>query len=440
MQEFSSPHALINEIKDQLAQRGLGGRCFFEMLDYTVELFTTQGLGEDYYGYHNINHELEVTYVSLLATNAEDGFTEEDAKYMYAAALFHDFDPQKSVDKPHEAEVVKFISGDRKIKEVLADAGIDLDILKVLILRTAYPWRGKIRKDMGAKIAEYLEGSERARGDAAFREHVMGLGRYLSVIDRMAGYVLGDFAKAMEMAKMNAHSLGWKPEWITKRSVAYFEELFSEEAGAVKRILKILPRHMRKNFYDTILSFMRLRQQEITVQAGVAYENLKLVPTIETMGTRRGEGFIKSLHSIFLELPKPLQFMGSDFGDSVRNPDTILTTLRLNSRDGEVIGFAKGGPLEGYHVRPEIKDDNYGLGNTVFLEPIALKRGYWGFNGGSEIRHMFVMQAHAKKFKNLTSFALRDVIEARAGREDIEFVAKFDPEKWDYYRVRLESP
>ena len=39
------------------------------MLDYTIDLFESQGLGTDYYGYHNINHELEVTYVSLLALN-----------------------------------------------------------------------------------------------------------------------------------------------------------------------------------------------------------------------------------------------------------------------------------------------------------------------------------------------------------------------------------
>ena len=95
--------------------------------------------------------------------------------------------------------------------------------------------------------------------------------------------------------------------------------------------------------------------------------------------------------------------------------------------------------MERYHLRPEIRDENYGLKNTVFLEPIALKRGYWGLKGGSEMRHMFIMQAHAKKFKNMTSFALRDVIEARISRENAEFVAQFDPERWDYYRIKIES-
>ena len=45
--------------------------------------------------------------------------------------------------------------------------------------------------------------------------------------------------------------------------------------------------------------------------------------------------------------------------------------------------------------------------NTIFLEPISLKMGYWGLRGGSEMRHLFAMQSHAKKFKFLTSFALK---------------------------------
>ena len=48
-----------------------------------------------------------------------------------------------------------------------------------------------------------------------------------------------------------------------------------------KEILKALPKEMRKNFFNTVLSFMRIRQQEVTIQADYAYENLKLIPTIE---------------------------------------------------------------------------------------------------------------------------------------------------------------
>jgi len=67
LQEFVTPHALRNEILSLTVESGLDEDCYREMLDYTIELFETQGLGADYYGYHNINHELEVTYVTLLA-------------------------------------------------------------------------------------------------------------------------------------------------------------------------------------------------------------------------------------------------------------------------------------------------------------------------------------------------------------------------------------
>jgi len=105
---------------------------------------------------------------------------------------------------------------------------------------------------------------------------------------------------------------------------------------------------------------------------------------------------------------------------------------------GEIIGFAKGGPLESYKLRPAIKDENYGLYNTVFLEPLSLRMGYYGLGGGSEMRHLFTLQAHAKKFKYLTSFALREVIRKRVESfENAEFVIMFDPERRDYYRIKL---
>ena len=64
--------------------------------------------------------------------------------------------------------------------------------------------------------------------------------------------------------------------------------------------------------------------------------------------------------------------------------------------------------------------------------------GYWGQRGGREIRHLFTMQAQSKKYKYLTSFALREVIQNRIDKnEEIEFVKQFDPERWDYYRVKL---
>ena len=437
MQLFANTQVMRNNILDLLVENRLENDCFVEMLDYTIDLFESRGLGRDYYGYHNINHELEVTYFALLASKQEKiKLTQEDMKYLYVAALFHDFDPEKSVDKPHEESVLKFISTDRKLSQLIKTAKIDLEIIKVLILRTTYPWVGELKKNAEEQIKQCFNNSEITRNNLEYQNHIMNIGWYLTVVDRVSGYALGDFSKAMEMAKMNAHALAWRPSLIVRSAVAYFEELLNKETEMIKPVLKILSNEMRKNFFDTVLTFMRIRQQEITIQADCAYKNLRLVPTIECMSTRNDPDFINTLHDILLELPRPLQFL-DNFEESIKDPDTIITTLRLNDKNGEIVGYAKGGSLEKYNLREEIRDENYGLGNTVFLEPIAVKMGYWGLKGGSEMRHMFVMQAHSKKFKYLTSFALRDVINARIEKEQAEFVAQFDPERWDYYRIRI---
>ena len=115
-----------------------------------------------------------------------------------------------------------------------------------------------------------------------------------------------------------------------------------------------------------------------------------------------------------------------------------MNTVRLGNTGGPIIGFAKGGPLENYKIRVEVRDENQGKRNTKFSEPIALKMGYRGLGGGHMMRQLFLMQAHAMKYEFLTSFALRDVIEKRTKSfERAEFVTKFDPERWDYYRMKL---
>jgi hypothetical protein len=438
LQQFANTHSMRKEILSLMVENKIDADCYVEMLDYTIDLFESQGLGTEYYGYHNINHELEVTYVSLLASKqTKIQFTDEDKKYLYVAALFHDFDPQKSVDKPHEESVLKFISMDRKLRQLINVANLDLEIIKILILRTTYPWAGKLKENAEEQIKQCFNNSDLTRNNLPYQEHIMKMGWYLSVVDRISGYALGDFAKAMGMAKMNAHALAWRPSLIVRSAVAYFEELLNKETDMAKAILKILPKEMRKNFFGTVLSFMKIRQQEITIQADYSYENLKMIPTIESMGTRKDPKFIKTLYDIFLELPTPLQFEKDNFEKSIKDPQIIINTLRLNGKDGEIIGFSKGGPLEKYNLREEIRDENYGVGNTVFLEPLALKMGYWGLKGGSEMRHLFIMQSHSMKFKYMTSFALRDVIRSRIDKEQAEFVTLFDPERWDYYRIKI---
>ncbi|RNJ76399.1 MAG: hypothetical protein EB828_02985, partial [Nitrosopumilus sp. D6] len=153
------------EILDLMVQNGLGDDCYVEMLDFTIDLFESRGLGADYYGYHNINHELEVTYISLLAASQKMVTLDNtDIKHLYIAALFHDFDPQKSVDKPHEESVIKFISNDAEICRMIGATGADIEVIKTLILRTTYPWSGSLRDDAERQIKMCLE---RAGADSA---------------------------------------------------------------------------------------------------------------------------------------------------------------------------------------------------------------------------------------------------------------------------------
>lgn len=439
MQDIISIQATKESILEIMMQRGIGEKYYVEMLEYTINLFESQGLGTKYYGYHNIRHELEVTYVTLLALHQEKiHITQEDARYLYVAALFHDLDPLKNIDKPHEESVLDFITKDKNLQQLIKTADMDFEIVKVLILRTTYPWSGKFKEDAENRSRQCFANSKKAKDDKTFQQHVMDMGRYLSVVDRMSGYALGDFTKAMEMAKMNAHALSWRPSLIIQRAVMYFEELLNTETDMISAIMAILPKQMRRNFYNTVLSFFQARQDEITIQAEHAYENLNLVPTIESMITRNDPGIIKDIREIFAELPVPLQFEKETLSESIKDPQTILTTLRINGRNGKIIGYAKGGPLERYKLRKEIRDENNGKSNTIFLEPMGIKIGYWGLRGGSNMRNMFIMQANAKKFKYLTSFALRDVIEKRSTAEKgLEFVTRFDPERWDYYRMRI---
>jgi hypothetical protein len=363
----------------------------------------------------------------------------EDFPYLFVAALFHDYDPQKKVDKPHEEDAIKFVMTDEKLNSLLNDANIDKNLIAALIHRTTYPWNGEIKEATEKKIEECLNLIKVAREDENKRIHFKKMGWFLSVADRIAGYTMGDFPKALEMAQKNAHALAWHPYYIVRRSVAYFEDLLNNDAEMYQIVLRALPRDMRKNFTDNVLSFMKLREQEIQIEGSLVYDNAKFFAIIEPTANRQEPDFIKTLSEIHHQLPKPLQFKNDDFVESVKDKDTILNTLRLGSDNGPIIGFTKGGPLETYRLRPEINDVNYGMNNTAFMEPLAIRMGYWGQSGGREMRLLFNMQAQAKGYKYLTSFALRDVISSRIKRrEQIEFVKQFDPERWDYYRAELQ--
>jgi len=441
MQDLSPDHPLKNKIQELLLSSGTENIvCYNKMLDYTIELFETQGLGQDYYGYHNIDHELEVVYITLLAATWEkklQKLDQSDVEYLFTAALFHDFDPQKSVDRPHEESVVQFISLDMELKKLIDDAGLDIDIIMALILRTSYPWTGEFKEKPEMQMKECFQRSEITKNDSEKQSHYEELGWFLSVADRIGGYAIGDFSIAMEKAKKNAHAFAWHQSTIVRMSVNFFETILNNESQMCRRVLHALPPKIRKNFMDTVLAFMNLRQDEIRIESKFEYEDQKFQTRVDSLEERGSDQYIDTLTSIYKELPQPLQLQKFGFAKSILDSKTIVTTLRLNDDDNTIIGYAKGGPLENYQLYAGIEDENYGKQNTIFLEPIAMKLGYWGLGGGTRLRKVFSLLANTKRYRYLTSFALRDLIQKRMGSENVEFVAMLDPEHWDYYRVDL---
>ena len=437
---ISNSAYLRNKILKMAEKNGITEPYYKTILDYSITKLESNGLGEEYYGYHNVEHLLEVPLCTLLVGNSNKihNLSHEDLKYLFVSAIFHDFEPDKVVDKPNEENVLRNIQIDSTLKELILNTGIDFEIVKALIYRTTYPWVGKLKQDAEKAIERCFEASTITKNNPEKQEHYVWLGWVLSIIDRLASYAFGDFSKAMHVAKMNSHSLAWHPDVLVQRSVTYFEEITKKESKMCEMVLGCLPTGMQKNFTNTVQKFTELRQEELQNKNDFANKNLKFVAKMELQETKKTTEFANRLHSIYLELPRPLRFNETNFVGSLSDSKTILATLRLDNANGDIIGFAKGGPLENYNLRSEINDENYGKRNTVFLEPIAIRIGYWGLGAGHTLRQFFLMQAHTMNFDFLTSFAFRDVIEKRTkNMEKAEFVFKFDPERWDYYRIRL---
>jgi len=204
LQQLIKIDNLKDKILEVLFRNGLNSPCYSKILDYTIALFQAKGLGPDYYGYHNIIHELEVTYVTLIAAQWEslqNYITQEDIKHLYFASLFHDYDPQKRVDKPHEEDAVNFVKTDPTVLELLRVANLDVNIISALILRTTYPWVGESKEKTEKNIEKYLSLSDLTKDDPGKKEHYKKLGWFLSITDRISGYTLGDFRYGLELAK-----------------------------------------------------------------------------------------------------------------------------------------------------------------------------------------------------------------------------------------------
>jgi hypothetical protein len=444
-------------LKDKIIQlgtmMGLQDKWIRRIIRHAVSEFSKKGLGSDYYGYHNIDHELEAAYFTLLAANGhakEEGnnnkFSQDDIKYLFVAALFHDYDPLKQFDKPHEDSVEWYIRNDNKIKGFIEDVGINIDIVIAIIHRTAYPFRGKIAEHAEKRMEELFTSAGIADHDIKTRKHYRDLGWFLSVSERIAGYALGGFEHSMELARTNAHALGWHPSRINEESVKYFS-ILKEEKEMFEYVLRGISDVYKKKFFDNVATFKDAWANEIEIRNSIRRNRIGLTTVIERSIERKEDvlepTLIESILNIHREIHVPIGMKDEKrFRKSLTRSDTILITLRVKDDDDseEIVGYVKGGPLENYKLRRGTHDENWGKKDTAYMEWISIKPGYWGETGGHLLRLEFLKEAKRRGYSYVTSYVHRNVVMQRIDKgEPIEIVQKYDPDKLDYYRVDLSG-
>jgi hypothetical protein len=460
-------------LKDKIinlgSSMGFQDKWLQRIIRHAVSEFSKKGLGSDYYGYHNIDHELEAAYFVLLAVDGQNNgnandktlvhwgaeeFSHEDIRYLFVAALFHDYDPLKQFDKPNEDSIEWFIRNDEKIKKFIEDIGINIDIVIALIHRTAYPYKGKIAEHAERRIEELLSSAGIAKYDTKTRQHYKDLGWFLSVSERIAGYALGDFEHAIVLARTNAHALGWHPSRIYEESVKYFSAL-KEERRMFEYVLQGIPPQYKKTFFDNMATFKNIWAKEVDIRGSIRKNKITLVPVVEKIYDKEKneneehlnsftQNTIEPVVSIFKELHVPVDINNEvRFRKSFKWTDMILVTLRVKDADKpyeEIVGYAKGAALENYHLRHGTHDENFGKRNTAYMEWIGIKTGFWGENGGHILRFEFLKEAKRLGYTYVSSYVHRDVIQHRVKRgENIEIIQKYNPDKLDYYRANLSS-
>ena len=112
-----------------------------------------------------------------------------------------------------------FIRNDQKLAKLIQSFEIDLNIVIALIHRTTYPFSGAQKEHALKRMNELFNLSGIDQDDTDTREHYEKLGLFLSICDRIAGYCLGDFNYAKELARRNARGIGWHSQVINEKSV-----------------------------------------------------------------------------------------------------------------------------------------------------------------------------------------------------------------------------
>ncbi len=453
-------------IKDKIIElgtaMGLQDKWLDRIVRHAVSEFSKKGLGSDYYGYHNIDHELEAAYFTLLAANGQNKkqqeklglagenskFSQEDIKYLFVAALFHDYDPLKQSDKPREDAIEGFIRNDCKIRKFIDAIGININLVIAIIHRTAYPFKGKTAQYAEKRIQELFEYAGIDKNDTKTRKHYNNLGWFLSISERIAGYSLGGLEHSMELARTNAHALGWHPSRIHEESVKYFSML-KEEKEMFENVLYSVPDQYQKNFFENIAAFKQAWVNEIDIRNSIRRNKIILTPVVEKIRVDNNNKYIldtniqDTIFKLHRELHPPIGIKNEErFKKSLNHKDTILITLRAidHDRDEQIVGYVKGGQLENYQLRRGTHDDNFGKRNTAYMEWISIKPGFWGETGGHILRIEFLKESKRRGYMYVSSYVHRNVLQHRIERgENIEVVQRYDPDKLDYYRVDLTS-
>lgn len=100
------------------------------------------------------------------------------------------------------------------------------------------------------------------------------------------------------------------------------------------------------------------------------------------------------------------------FPNNIRDTEQFYeTTVALKSAiflvakvDQEVVGYVIGAALENFKQIPGIKQDPYfGIGNTIYLESIAVASDYQGQGIGKHLRRHFILMAKKKGFSYIAS-------------------------------------
>jgi hypothetical protein len=437
------------------------------IIRHAVSEFSKYGLGSDYPGYHTINHNLEVAYISLLSAGnqkLENKIEKKDIKNLFVAALFHDFDPRKEFEKPNEDNIELFIRNDRKLAKLIASFEIDLNIVIALIHRTTYPFIGTQKEHALKRIHELLSLSGIDNDDISTRQHYEKLGLFLSICDRIAGYCLGDFNYAKELARRNARGIGWHSQVINEKSVEYFTALKQrDDKDTFERVIQSLPVAFRKNFFDNVEGFREAWEKELEIKASLRKNELNFVTVVENItddANKTNEDMFDTIMRIRQEYCSPINLHDREFRKSLYDPSTILITLRINSNEGEIVGYVKGGPLEKHKpkrgrydesvgrmdtvhmesLRRGTYDENLGKANSVFMEWMAIETGYMGEKGGHMLRSEFLKEARRLNYAYVTSYYQRELIIHRKSKgEPIEIVQQYDAAMIDYYRIDLSQ-